>query len=224
MHARGRGFTLIELIVASSITAMVTAATVLMLGNMAAGRERVDREARLHEQARAGMRAVVGALRNAHRATDRQDWLLEGVGDAPTGQAPQDRVRFYTVTHRRLRPEHPESDVHEVEFYLQPVEGEQLLVLHRRTDPARNDPPDGGGVVEQIARQVISFELLYFDGVEWHPQWEAQQQGWPLAVQATLVFAAEVGSPPRRFTRIVNFPHRASEGVPGGSGTGAGGE
>lgn len=209
---RNRAFTLVELIAAATITVLVAGATVGMLRSILAARGRVDEQMALQQEARAAVQAMATALRNACRGSDAQATLV-GI-NAHLGDMPADRVRFFTVSRRVVRPGEPESDVKECEFRLVAPRRESaegvLPALVRRTDPTRNPEPDGGGVVEHVARNVLGLDLAYHDGAEWRKDWPEKKQGWPLAVRIELTVADGDARGARRMwttSRVVSFPH-----------------
>lgn len=206
----GRGqlaMTLVELVVAMTLTVLVTGSTAAVLRGVAAARSRVDRQMLVQQEARVAARAIVTVLRNAHR-NPGNDFLLEGV-DAWQGRYPADRIRFLTISRRTIRPGEPESDVRECEFFLAEPKGEdEFPVLVRRMDPTRNQKPDDGGVLEPVARNVLALDFAYHDGIEWTDRWPESRREWPAAIRVWLTVGAE--AKPRRevtVSRIVSFPY-----------------
>ena len=204
------GFTLVELIVASSITVLVTGSAVVILGGINRASERIERQMALQQEARSAVRAISTSLRNAVRPRDPQQVELEGI-DQWTAGAPDDRIRFFTTSRRTIRPRQPESDVHEVEFRMEHPKSAkaELPVLLRRTDPTRNPQPDGGGVVERVAKNVVGFDLMYHDGLVWRQQWKPDYEGWPTAIRIRILVAdpsVRNRSALLSASRIVNFP------------------
>ena len=224
---RHNGFSLTELMVAMTITTLVTGSTVTLLRSSTAARNRVARQMQLQQEARTAVNTIATALRNAYRSPDGQIMLV-GADDS-FGQMPADRVRFFAISRQTIRPDQPESDVKECEFLLilAPQAGaSQLPALMRRTDPTRNEEPDDGGVLERLADNVLGLNLAYHDGVDWRLDWPKDTKGWPVAIRIDLVVLAESAAKsfdPNsvdpamlaesqwawRTSRIVNFPRRA---------------
>ena len=203
------GFTLVELIAALSVTVLVVGSTGVILRTISAARKRADLQMAAQHEARTALNAIVTAISNAHRPPVGKQPLLEGSDDW-LGDAPADRIRFFTISHRLIRHEQPESDVRQVEFALMEPEDDEAigLMLMRRTDPTLNDEPDVGGVIERIADNVVGFDVQYHDGVEWFDDWPETQRGWPTAVRVRLTVVAdpELG---RTWSvgRLVSFPY-----------------
>ena len=174
---RRAGFTLAELVVAATLTVLVTGATVAMLRSTAAARSRADTQATVQQEARAAIGALATALRNVYRF-EGDEAVLEGIDNEVDGM-PADRIRFFTLSRRAVRLGQPESDVRECAFFLAPADEGPLATLLRRTDPTRNPPPDGGGVVEVLARGLAGLDFQYHDGVRWRADWPADRDGLP---------------------------------------------
>ena len=207
------GFTLVELIVATTLTVLVGGSTVAILRSTSAACRRADSQLELQQQARSAVLTVATALRNAHRVPDNQI-VLEGLDDwlDDNHEIPSDSIRFVTVSRRTVRFGQPESDVKECEFRLSPPSDRALPALMCRTDPTRNDAPDGGGVVELVAENVLGFNLVYHDGTGWRSDWPSTLQSWPLAVRIQLAVVGKT-DPSKVWTtsRVVNFPYRAAQ-------------
>jgi general secretion pathway protein J len=207
--SRQGGFTLVELLAASAIVALVAMAAGMTLINVTQAQQRVDRQWTVQQEARVGIAAVAAALHNAYRPGDGDRNTLEGV-EAWAGDWPDSRIRFFTVSARVLRPQHPESDVREVEFFiLRDPTGARQPMLMRRTDPARHDPPHEG-ILERVAQGVAGMAIRYHDGRQWHDEWKSDAD-WPLAVQVRLMVVGDHDAPQDvawTVSRMVHLPHR----------------
>jgi len=209
------GMTLVELLLASTVTVLIAGSAMMVFRTTAGAQERIDRQMNLQHEARAGIDAIAVALRNAHRQADPQNadkqasgaGLLEGI-DESSADAPTDRIRFMTISHRTIRAGQPESDVREVEFFLAPTPGDAASqgawMLMRRTDPTRNARPDDGGVVERVASGVAGLDIEYHDGDAWRDRWRADLPTWPTAIRVRMVYAHEPASGGRRQTLTVS--------------------
>lgn len=210
-------FTLIELIVATTATVLVTGSTAVILRTTSAARERVNCQMDLQLEARHAVNTVATALHNACR-TGAGQTVLEGV-NGWCGEMPADRVRLFTVSGRTVRRGQPESDVRECEFFLSEPTGEAPPGLMQRTDPTRNEAPDGGGVVRRVAGNILCLDLAYHDGVQWVDDWTQDRRAWPMAVRIRLAVLIE--KPLRKVWttgRIVNFPRRPQQRNTAGNG------
>lgn len=206
------GFTLIELLVAASLMGIVLAAGATLTAQVGRARTSADRLAAHHAEADAALRAITVALNQQFRNTAEDARLFVGTDEEFDGR-PSDRLRFFTVSQRMIRADQPESDVHEVEFYLEPQEGEPYPALLCRTDPTRNEYPDGGGVIELIARRVAALDFEYFDGQQWTPDWPEFLEASPAAVRVTFgVILNEQTAAMQPYRRLIYFPMMPTPG------------
>lgn len=194
-----RAFTLVEMLVASTIAVLIAASTIGLLNSLTGARSRIEQEMALQQEARAAGRALESALRNAIQTTaDKNDWLLQGV-DETLGPMPNDSIRFRTLSLRPLRADQPESDWREVEFFIMPPQqADQPPALMRRLDPTLNLQPDDGGILERIANNIAGLDIQYHDGIEWLEEWPIENTQWPLAIRFNILIIA--GDPEQPIT------------------------
>ena len=100
----------------------------------------------------------------------------------------------------------------EIEFFLSPTNDSPFLSLLRRTDPTRNLLPDGGGVVERVADNIVALNLLYHDGQQWLDEWPARIGQPPQIVRVEITVVTDPQHQrTATFRRLVNFPYRQSQ-------------
>ena len=207
VNRRHNGFTLVELIVATILTVLVAGSTASILRSITGTRMRVESQAAAQQELRLAVSAISTALKNSHRIGQRV--VIEGIDDWREDM-PSDRIRIFTVSHNAVRSGQPESDIKECEFGLaqRPEEPNSPLMLIRRIDPTRNEDPDGGGVVEPIAENVLGLDFAYFDGFAWRDEWPGEGKSELLAVRVRLMVRAP-GKIGRIWTtsRVVSFPY-----------------
>ena len=198
-------FTLLELVVAITVTVMVSGAAVAIVSNITRVRGEVRRQMAMRQEAHAAVHSLAVALRNLYRTADGKCIAFEGKNDW-LGDFPADAIRFFSISRRQVRPGQPESDVHEFEFRIIAGHEEEPPALVRRTDPTRNEDPDGGGVLERMAEDVVGMNLSYHDGVDWRDEWEGDYA--PQAVRIDLFLASSDERDRITISRLVSFPHR----------------
>ncbi|MBB6429897.1 prepilin-type N-terminal cleavage/methylation domain-containing protein [Algisphaera agarilytica] len=220
---RSSGFTLIELLVAASLVGIVLAAGATLTYQVSQARGKVDQLARHHAEADAAIRTIATALTQQFRNTGDDDRVFVGIDDEVDGR-PADSIRFFAVSNRVIRPGEPESDVHEIEFYLEPQDGEPYPALLRRTDPTRNEEPDEGGVIELVARGIGGLDFEYFDGQQWLPDWPEFLGSSPMALRVTVgVTLNDEAGTMRPYRRLIYFPMMPQPGQGGGANGGGSG-
>jgi general secretion pathway protein J len=169
-----RGFSLLEVMIAIAITAVI--------GAMAAGvLQQVDHAASVaREQAEryAGARMALTRLsREVSMAFISEHYDRGRFRDRPTlfkGQG--DELLFTTMAHVRLVQDAKESDQSVVEYLVErdPVSGEDAL--YRREKVRIDDEPDRGGRKDLVATHVRKLTLQYWDlkRKEWVREWSTR--------------------------------------------------
>ena len=202
---RGSGFTLVELLVAATLIGIVLGSGAVLTFQVGEARQRGQRMATHHAEADAALRALTDTLPALDRSYDEDDLVFIGEDLEENGQ-PADRLRLRITSNRTVRPDQPESDVHEIEFYLETPSTQELPVLVRRTDPTRNEPPDDGGVIEVVARDIVSFNVEYLDQGEWVPDWPEFLNRYPTALRLAVGVAIPDRETERIYRRLVYWP------------------
>lgn len=183
---RGRGFTLVEAMVAVGLVGMIGVAASGLMLQLSEARGRADRVSSYTAEANYALHAMGMAIRNCYRPQDEQvSVLFEGLDETLDGR-PADRLRLQVVSHAVVRNGEPESDVREIEFSVDSVVRGEAPMLMRRIDPTLNELPDGGGVVDRVAKGVVSLDIEYFNGVTWEPEWPVILGAVPEAVRIKL--------------------------------------
>jgi general secretion pathway protein J len=169
-----RGFSLLEVMIAIAITAVI--------GAMAAGvLQQVDHAATVaREQAEryAGARMALTRLsREVSMAFLSEHYDRERFRDRPTlFKGEGDQLLFTTMAHVRLVQDAKESDQSLVEYLVErdPVSGEDALF--RREKIRIDDEPDRGGRKDLVATNVKALSLRYWDvkRKEWVREWSTR--------------------------------------------------
>lgn len=209
VNRRCSGFTLVELVAASVITAFLAMVAVGGLVSISSARGSLDEATEVMDE----LRYVVDLLRqdmaNMHR--DRRELLFEGtVEERAGGTTP--RIRFRTIGTVKARAGQPEGDLYEVE-YLFFDRGDGTLALSRRVCPivgVEVEPQQtAGGILTRLSDRVSFFGVRYFNGAEWLTSWPIEQRQLPQLIELSLAAKIiEKNGKERIFARqaIVTFP------------------
>ena len=164
-----RGMTLIEVMVAVAILAMMG---FMVYGGLYISLRSQERAEVLHERYHAA-RVFLGRIKRelsmafiSLHQSDEKDTVTLFEGE-------KDRVVFNTTSHEPIRRNAHESDQLEVEYYVgRDDEGEQAII--RRVKRHVDERPGKGGREEVVLRGVKDFELEYFDldKEDWTDDWE----------------------------------------------------
>ncbi len=192
-----RGFTLVEVIVASVIITLIAGATTVVI--LRALKSKDSSAARQEAFSRAYAAAQLVA-KDLHRLTRERDasrvrLLLTpgGSGTSTGGEAVgvYDDVLMLVSTLRSVRPlgERAESPVHEVQYRVKPDPdaGEDVQSLWKREDPYPDDYLDAGGVASPVVTGIVGMRIEATDaGEAWDSVWDSDYDGLPHAVRVTV--------------------------------------
>jgi type II secretion system protein J len=205
----GRGFTLVELVVAGVISALLAVATAGSLSSILRARGRAEaRES-------AFSRAEVGAARIARdlQSLARDPGLVHAhLVLTPGGnQEPQDSILMLTrsLTPVRNFEELPEGGLYEVQYRIAADAAGEGPALWRRIDPGLDPVLDGGGIAAALVRGVVALQLEASDGTDWFEDWNTDRDGLPHAVRITVTATDDrnlVRSTARRVVSVDRVP------------------
>lgn len=173
-HQRRAGFTLVEIMVATAVLAMVG---VIIYGAMTAsvrGRQVAYRLQERYQTARIALSRMLRDLESAyiskHRNLEKYPKTLF--------RGRRDRVDFTYLGHLRVAEGARESDQGAVSYYLasDPDDPRGKKALFRREKVPIDDRPEKGGVVQKLAEGVKELEFEYWDpeDQDWKDDWKAE--------------------------------------------------
>jgi hypothetical protein len=187
---------LIEMILSTSLMAMILAAAYLCLNAAVSSRKLIEPRAEALQTARVALALMTADLRCACPLSTDYEFLGT---HRMLGEVEADNLDFAThnYTPRRVH----EGDFCEVSYFLDKDLESGRLSLWRRRNPTFALDPLSGGSREEIATAVHSLRLEYYDGLDWHDTWgdlkgsvktessrreRANLSGMPEAVRITL--------------------------------------
>jgi len=186
MRSKCGGFTLVELMAASVITAFIAMVAVGGLISVTSARSSLDEVTEVMDELRYTADLLRQDLANVHR--DRQEMLFEGlIEDSAEMVLP--RLRFRAIGTSKARPAQPESDVYEIEYLFIPgQDGKNRLC--RRVCPIvgveEERDQTAGGVLTKLSEHISYFGVRYFDGAEWTSVWPVEQQLLPTLIEVSM--------------------------------------
>jgi general secretion pathway protein J len=232
--ATHRGFTLAEILVASTISAFVAVVAVGALKTVSDGTATVTRHTEAVTEVRFAARMIARDLDNLYRDADVRSMRL--VGASQGDDSPVSFLRFYMTGRTNARLGQPEGDVYEVEYFLGPsasidgVAEDQInsSALYRRLWPNPDIDRQPGGILTPLSQNIDVFQVRFSDGREWTSSWPEEMQGLPELVEVTLVSLALGTARPLVESFTVNFPRLAdamdaASSLPGGAQNGVSG-
>ena len=192
------GFTLIELMVALAVLAMISVFTWQTLGGALNARDHLSFDDELEKTARTTLGRIrreisLAFLTPSITAVASYRTVFVGKDDGET-----DQIWFATRSHRRTLAGSRESDQTEITLGCDddPEHRSRYVLLHREAQRIDHLPDKDGGIMP-LARNVSRFDLRYLDHTngEWQDEWDTQgaetPNRLPRAVQVVLTLLAE---------------------------------
>ncbi|MBE0536054.1 MAG: prepilin-type N-terminal cleavage/methylation domain-containing protein [Phycisphaerae bacterium] len=195
--AAKRGFTLLEVLIASIIASFIALVAVGALRAVTAGRTLVYRNIAAADELRYAIELLRSDLENVYRDSAAEGQRFVG-SFAEMDRDMVTSLRMRIISRVGVRPQQPEGDVCEVEYYL--AGSEEAPALMRRVCPIvgnENDELTQGGMLTPIAQNIVGFEVRYFDGAEWLFEWPLERNAFPEMVEITVT-AVEIDESGRR--------------------------
>lgn len=200
IYRRSRGFTLLELIVAISILAMVSVLIYGAFSSMRKTKEGLERIQDRYREGRIAMQRITRELSSAylslHVPTDPSLLVVTTAFVGARGN-PADRVDFNAFANMRRDRDVHESDQAEISYFGSANPDGSGTDLVRRISTRLDEEPGKGGRVEVLATNIDLFELEYLDAQTglWTETWDSTQVTGqpariPYQIRVTLVLNA----------------------------------
>jgi general secretion pathway protein J len=211
-----RGFTLVELLIATAVLAGVALLIFGAFSGMKASKEGLQRVSDRYREGRLAMARISRELQSAYlsrHAPIDLSIVVQQTAFIATPGSPADRVDFNCFCNRRLDRHSNVSDQAEVSFFGSPdPEQAGVVDLARRVSPRLDLEPDRGGIVQVLATDIDLFDLEYLDPETgmWTEEWDSTQavgqpDRLPLQVRAILVLNGGERSGPGQARQPLRF-------------------
>jgi prepilin-type N-terminal cleavage/methylation domain-containing protein len=198
-----RGFTLLELIVATSIFAVVVGAAYTLFESGRNLTSRAEARAELFQTARAALKAIEEDLKGAVMPSTPYDTGFIGT-DSGSKDKPLDKIDFVSVnSHAMISSLKSDAaleagekiDMSRVAYWVEtdtnrPSHG---LVRYRQTilSPVTTPTPKDEDI-EEISADIAYVNFRYYDGTQWLDSWDSTQSNkLPQAVEVAVHVQSE---------------------------------
>jgi type II secretion system protein J len=206
MLTKRNGFTLVEVLVASTIGVFIAMVAVGALRAIIASAEMVDSNINAAAEVRFAANMIARDLQNFYNDDDIENTKFIGTIEAVEDDNYTSYLIFYTLGRTKARIDQPEGDLDEVEYYLM-QEGENSSLMRRLwPNPSKEyEELEPRGILTVIAEDIATFEVQYFDGEEWFEEWPEEMQALPDLVSISIVAEQPDRSNPPSESIIVNL-------------------
>jgi general secretion pathway protein J len=207
-HSRTEGFTLLEVLVAISVLAVLSMLLYGAFAGLKRTKEGVERINDRHREARMAMARMVRELQSTYLSAHEpvpptrpvQKTVFKGIAGIPG-----DRIDFVAFAHRRLDRDARESDQSEISYYVASNPDKPGVVdLLRRESALIDLIPEHGGRLEVLATDVDLFDVAFLEPltIQWLESWDSTQATGQLGRLPTQV----------RITLVLNGGRRSARG------------
>jgi general secretion pathway protein J len=212
----GAGFTMVEVLVAIGILAMISMMIFSSFASLKRSKEGVSRASERYREGRMAMARISRELQSAylskHLPIDDSMAVSKVVFQGEPG-SPADRVDFAAFVHRRMDRDSHESDQAELSFYgSENPELRGTFDLIRRESARIDTEPKEGGRAQVLASDVDLFDLQYLDALtgQWSERWDStealrQLDRLPLQVRVQMILNGGARSEAGRARGTITF-------------------
>lgn len=207
---RRSGFTVIELVVAIAVSAIVVVTVSSVLSRVSRGRD----VARLRLEAVSRASAALESMRQDLAAVVRDEdlyytrlLLRDGLSSTEYGTMERDEILIYSNRLRPIKRDAYQGEGGEYETQYRLIRDGDGDVLWLRRDPAPDDIGDGGGIALPIVDGIVGVSIEAYDGESWYPDWDSDSMGLPWALRITVTATGDAPSaepsPPNRALAVL---------------------
>ena len=198
MTTSRRGLTLIEIIVALAIMAMIGAISAGTLNSSIDVLDAMEEAEGSNRTARIAMRRITKALELAYLTPNRTAVNTYQTVFVGKDDGDEDQLWFASLSQQRKIRDSRECDQTEITLFTDDdPEIEDAQVLFLREAPRIDQYPDQGGRPMPLARGVTRFDLRYLDGTtgEWRDEWDTNGPDPPGRLPRAVQVVLELTSP-----------------------------
>jgi type II secretion system protein J len=201
-HLKKTGFTLVEVMIATTIGTFIAMVSIGALRAVTAGSRMVEANIETASEVRFAARTLKQDLINMYKPPSKQNTKFIALGEESGGSVSSYLI-FYTVSRAKARRTEPEGDIYEVEYFLNVDEEKSTLM--RRFWPNPDEDREPGGILSVIAEDIAIFEAKFFDGTEWSYEWPEEMDTLPMLVELNIVAMQKESRRPAMETIYINL-------------------
>ena len=184
-----RGFTIIELVVAIIITAIISGAVASSLSQLSRARDISRIRMTASRRATDALESIRRDVQSTLRSDDLFDTRLRlapEVARSSIGEVDRDQLLLFATRLRPIRSIDYSGEGSEYETQYRIEEDRDGAALWRRRDAVPDEFEDAGGIAQSVGDGVIGVRFEAFDGQSWVQDWDSDVDGLPISIRATV--------------------------------------
>lgn len=194
------GFTLLELLTAMSMMVVLAASLFSSLYIAFKAKESADRAVGPVRQSRIIMKLLQQDIEAALPPTGTLAGDFQGIDGLDNRGRSSDNLWFFTTNYQQFH-QGAASDIVHVELLLTPSGYDESNMLVRRTAVNLLPSIESKYIEEILCRNVLSFDLSYYDGFDWLNNWDSASldNSLPKAIQIMLSIQQPTDDPSKDY-------------------------
>ena len=206
-----KGFTLIEVLLAMSITAILVASVYFSFSNLLNGREKIKKVTERERSIYFTLELIRNDLKNAYLTLNRG--MPEETHKTifkSEDQTPVSHLTFTALNHVKMAAGVKQCDQTEIEYYGENIDGENVLM--RRESLWVDEYPERGGNVYPVLKGFTSIKFEYWHAItkEWVDHWNTESannvNSLPPKIKITMIAQeGEYGKEDYKIETVVNL-------------------
>lgn len=184
-----RAFTVVELVIAIAVTAIVVTTVTSILSRVAKSREaarlRLDAVSRANSALESVRRDLAAVIRDGDLYYTRV-LLSDSLAATPYGPMDRDEIVIYNNRLRPLQRDEYQGEGGEYESQYRVVDDAAGSALWLRRDAVPDENGEGGGLALPVVDGVVGISIEAYDGQTWYPDWDSDVFGLPWALRVTV--------------------------------------
>ncbi len=184
-----RAFTIIELVIAIAVSAIVVVTIGTVLSRVARARDasrlRLDAVTRASAALDNVRRDLASVIRDSDLYFTRVV-LYDGMTVTPYGVMDRDEVLIYNNRLRPMQRDAYAGEGGEYESQYRIEDDRDGSVLWMRRDAVPDENGEGGGTAMPAVDGIVGVSIEAYDGEAWYPDWNSDELGLPWALRVTV--------------------------------------
>lgn len=178
-----KGFTLIEMLLAATLTALIAVGALFYLEGARNLGARIEYKAELFQTGRAVLQQMERDIQSAYASGQGLDLGLKGT-DSTLSDPPSDSLELVSANNNPKSEETKECDLTRTIYRVDPEKG---LIRERIKELTRTGVTVLTDSGEPMTKRVTGLDIRYHDGAAWTTGWDSASMGkMPKAIEITL--------------------------------------